>query len=101
MLKQAAERLADWKYPKLPEDLCFLKKEGGEYLYSIVHERIYGMEVAEEGAGPMGRITGLFMELAVIRELPNELIKLKKLQVLDLGMCRFRRSRTFCRRCSS
>ncbi|WP_042199670.1 leucine-rich repeat domain-containing protein [Paenibacillus camerounensis] len=70
VLKQAANRLADWMYPMLPEDLCFLKKEGGDYLYSVVHERIYGMEVTEEeAAGLMSRITGLFMELAAHSEL--------------------------------
>ncbi|MDF9843596.1 MULTISPECIES: leucine-rich repeat domain-containing protein [unclassified Paenibacillus] len=70
VLKQAANRLADWMYPKLPEDLCFLKKEGGDYLYSVVHERIYGMEVTEEeAAGLMEQVTGLFMELAAHREL--------------------------------
>lgn len=29
LLKQLANRLSDWIYPNLPEDLCFLK-EGGE-----------------------------------------------------------------------
>ncbi|MCR8643823.1 hypothetical protein NV379_14295 [Paenibacillus sp. N1-5-1-14] len=64
LLKQMANRLSDWIYPNLPEDLCFLKEGGGDYLYSVVHEHMYGMEVTEEEAIElMDRITGLFLEL--------------------------------------
>lgn len=64
ILKHMANRLSDWIYPNLPEDLCFLKEGGGDYLYSVVHERMYGMEVTEEEAIElMDRITGLFFEL--------------------------------------
>src|SRR5690606_12265296 len=39
VLKQKATRLSDWAFPNMPEDLCFLKKDGnGDFLYSIVHE---------------------------------------------------------------
>lgn len=70
LLKQIANRLSDWIYPHLPEDLCFLKKDGGDYLYSVVHERMYGLEVTEEEAiGLMDRITGLFLELKAHRDL--------------------------------
>ncbi|MBD0384656.1 leucine-rich repeat domain-containing protein [Paenibacillus sedimenti] len=64
LLKQMANRLSDWIYPNLPEDLCFLKEGGGDYLYSVVHEHMYGMEVTEEEAIElMDQITGLFLEL--------------------------------------
>lgn len=70
LLKQMASRLSDWIYPNLPEDLCFLKKGGGDYLYSVVHEHMYGMDVTEEEAGElMERITGLFLELKAHRDL--------------------------------
>jgi len=70
LLKQMAERLSDWIYPSLPEDLCFLKEGGGDYLYSVVHEHMYGMEVTEEEAIElMDRITGLFLELKSHRDL--------------------------------
>lgn len=70
LLKQMANRLSDWMYPNLPEDLCFLKKGGGDYLYSVVHEHMYGMEVTEEEAGElMNQITGLFLELKAHRDL--------------------------------
>lgn len=61
LLKQIANRLSDWIYPSLPEDLCFLKEGGGDFLYSVVHEHMYGIEVTEEEAIElMDRITGLF-----------------------------------------
>ncbi|MBT2288504.1 leucine-rich repeat domain-containing protein [Paenibacillus albidus] len=64
LLKQMANRLSDWIYPSLPEDLCFLKEGGGDYLYSVAHEDMYGMDVTEEEAIElMDRITGLFLEL--------------------------------------
>lgn len=64
ILKQMANRLSDWIYPTMPEDLCFLKEGGGDYLYSIVHEHMYGMDITEEEAKElMNRITGLFLEL--------------------------------------
>jgi hypothetical protein len=70
ILKQTANRLSDWIYPNLPEDLCFLKEGGGDYLYSIVHEHMYGMEVTEEEAIElMDRITGLFLKLKSHRDL--------------------------------
>lgn len=70
LLKQVAERLSDWIYPNLPEDLCFLKEGGGDFLYSIVHEHMYGLEVPEEEAIElMDRITGLFLELESHRNL--------------------------------
>lgn len=69
ILKQIANRLSDWIYPNLPEDLCFLKEGGGDYLYSIVHERMYGMEVTEEEAIElMDRIKGLFLKLEAHRD---------------------------------
>ncbi|OKP95907.1 leucine-rich repeat domain-containing protein [Paenibacillus sp. P46E] len=72
LLKQMANRLSDWIYPSLPEDLCFLKEGGGDYLYSVVHEHMYGMDVTEEEAiGLMDRITGLFLELQSHRELDH------------------------------
>ncbi|WP_147381797.1 leucine-rich repeat domain-containing protein [Paenibacillus nanensis] len=70
LLKRAAYRLADWIYPKLPEDLCFVKKDGGDYLDSIVHEQMYGLEVTEaEALELLDRITGLFLELESHRDL--------------------------------
>ncbi|WP_442603160.1 leucine-rich repeat domain-containing protein [Paenibacillus sp. KN14-4R] len=70
LLKQMANRLSDWIYPSLPEDLCFLKEGGGDYLYSVVHEHMYGMEVTDEEAIElMDRITGLFLELKAHRDL--------------------------------
>ncbi|MEK3882787.1 leucine-rich repeat domain-containing protein [Paenibacillus sp. PL2-23] len=70
ILKGAAYRLSDWIYPQLPEDLCFVMEGGGDYLYSIVHEGMYGLEVTEEQARElMERITGLFLELEEHRAL--------------------------------
>ncbi|RUS45365.1 leucine-rich repeat domain-containing protein [Cohnella sp. AR92] len=70
LLKQTASSLSDWTYPRLPEDLCFLRAGGGDYLYSVVHERIYGMEVTEEEASElMDRVTGVFLELKAHRNL--------------------------------
>jgi len=70
LLKQMANRLSDWIYPNLPEDLCFLKEGGGDYLHSIVHENMYGMEVTEvEAIELMDQITGLFLELKSHRNL--------------------------------
>lgn len=70
ILKQSATNLADWIYPHLPEDLCFLKEGGGDYLYSIVHEQMYGMGVTEEEATElMNQITGLFFKLEDHRNL--------------------------------
>ncbi|KRE59747.1 leucine-rich repeat domain-containing protein [Paenibacillus sp. Soil750] len=64
LLKQMANQLSDWIFPKLPEDLCFLKEGGGDYLYSIVHEDEYGMDVTEEEAmGLMDQMTGLFLRI--------------------------------------
>lgn len=72
LLKQMADRLSDWIYPNLPEDLCFIKKGGGDYLYSVVHEHMYGMDVAEEEAGGlMEQITGLFLELKAHSDLDH------------------------------
>ncbi|MFB5761922.1 leucine-rich repeat domain-containing protein [Paenibacillus medicaginis] len=70
VLKQMANRLSDWVYPNLPEDLCFLKKGGGDYLYSVVHEHMYGIDVTEEEAVElMNRITGLFLKLQAHQDL--------------------------------
>lgn len=70
LLKQMANRLSDWVYPNLPEDLCFLKEGGGDYLYSVVHEQMYGMDVTEEEAIKlMNRITGLFLKLQAHQDL--------------------------------
>jgi len=70
LLKQMADRLSDWIYPSLPEDLCFLKADGVDYLYSVVHEHMYGLDVTEDEATElMERITGLFLELKVHRDL--------------------------------
>lgn len=70
ILKQMANRLSDWECPKLPEDLCFLKDGGGDYLYSVVHEHMYGVNVTEEEAIElMDRITGLFLELKAHRDM--------------------------------
>lgn len=64
VLKQTANCLSDWICPNLPEDLCFLKEGGGDYLYSVAHEHMYGMEVTEEEAiRLMDQITGFFLEL--------------------------------------
>ncbi|CAN7541792.1 leucine-rich repeat domain-containing protein [Paenibacillus sp. LjRoot153] len=64
ILKQMANQLSDWIFPKLPEDLCFLKEGGGDFLYSIVHEHEYGMDVTEEEAvALMDQITGLFLKV--------------------------------------
>jgi hypothetical protein len=47
-----------------------LKEGGGDYLYSVVHEHMYGMEVTEEEAIElMDKITGLFLELKAHRYL--------------------------------
>ncbi|MUG43573.1 leucine-rich repeat domain-containing protein [Paenibacillus woosongensis] len=81
LLKQMANRLSDWIYPKLPEDLCFLKEGGGDFLYSVVHEQMYGIDVAEEEAVElMDRISGLFIKLKAHRNLDrllNDAIKHK------------------------
>ncbi|MBB3114329.1 hypothetical protein FHS18_006450 [Paenibacillus phyllosphaerae] len=117
VLKQMANRLADWVYPRLPEDLCFLKADGEDYLYSVVHEEMYGMEVtAEEAIALMDRITGLFLKVDAHRdldrllddaikhqtdklsisghrltELPQrirELSELRELQIFEQDLCR-------------
>lgn len=89
LLKQSANRLSDWIYPNLPEDLCFLKEGGGDYLHSVVHENMYGMEVTEEEAVElMDRITGLFLELTDHRELDrllDDAIKHKTDQLVISG----------------
>ncbi|PWW00759.1 hypothetical protein DFQ01_112112 [Paenibacillus cellulosilyticus] len=70
LLKQLANGLSDWIYPRFPEDLCFLKEGGGDYLYSVVHERMYGMDVTEEEAIElMERVTGIFIQLKAHRDL--------------------------------
>lgn len=64
LLKRMAACLSDWNFPHLPEDLCFLKEGGGDFLYSIAHESMYGLNVSEEEAvALMNEITGLFLEL--------------------------------------
>lgn len=64
LLKLMANQLSDWIFPKLPEHLCFLKEGGGDFLYSIVHEHQYGMDVTEEEAmALMDQITGLFLKI--------------------------------------
>ncbi|MCM3782433.1 hypothetical protein M3231_05575 [Neobacillus mesonae] len=69
VLKKFADRFSDWIYPNLPEDLCFIKAGGGDYLYSVVHERTYGIEVTEEEAVKlMDQITGLFIEINAHRD---------------------------------
>ncbi|WP_127529423.1 leucine-rich repeat domain-containing protein [Paenibacillus kobensis] len=69
LLKSMANKLSDWNYPSLPEDLCFLKQGGGDYLYSVVHERIYGIDVTEEEAIElMSRIPGLFIQIEAHRD---------------------------------
>lgn len=70
LLKQMANRLSDWIYPHLPEDLCFLKQGGGDYLFSIVHEDMYGLSVTEEEAIIlMDQIRGLFLEIEAHKDL--------------------------------
>jgi hypothetical protein len=70
LLKQMATRLSDWAAPSLPEDLYFVKEGGGDYLYSVVHEDMYGMDVTEEEATDlMEQITGLFFQLKIHRDL--------------------------------
>ncbi|CAM3399433.1 leucine-rich repeat domain-containing protein [Paenibacillus lupini] len=70
LLKQLANRFSDWVYPNLPEDLCFLKDGGGDYLYSVVHEDMYGLEVSEEEAiDLMNRMTGLFLKIEAHKDL--------------------------------
>ncbi|MBD3919451.1 leucine-rich repeat domain-containing protein [Paenibacillus sp. PR3] len=70
VLKQMASSLSEWTYPALPEDLCFVKEGGGDYLYSVVHERMYGMDITEEEAIElMDRVTGVFLKLEVHRDL--------------------------------
>lgn len=65
-----ASRLSDWIYPNLPEDLCFLKEGGGDYIYSVVHEHMFGIDVTEEEAVElMDRMTGLFLKLNAHRNL--------------------------------
>lgn len=64
LLKQMANQLSDWNSPKLPEDLCFLKEGGGDFLYSIVHENMYGIDVTDDEAMVlMDQITGLFLKV--------------------------------------
>lgn len=64
LLKKFAGSLSDWIFPNLPEDLCFLTKDGEDYLYSVVHERMYGINVTEnEAIKLMDQITGLFIEI--------------------------------------
>lgn len=64
LLKQFANRLSDWICPNLPEDLCFLKEDGTDYLYSVVHEHMYGIDVSEEEAiDLMDQIIGLFLRV--------------------------------------
>ncbi|UJF35902.1 leucine-rich repeat domain-containing protein [Paenibacillus hexagrammi] len=66
ILQQLANRLSDWAFPHLPEDLCFLKQGGGDFLYSVVHEHMYGMEITEEEATELSSaISGLFLDLKV------------------------------------
>ncbi|MFD2117898.1 leucine-rich repeat domain-containing protein [Paenibacillus yanchengensis] len=70
ILKKMAKNLSDWIYPNLPEDLCFLKEGGGYYLYSVVHEQMYGIDVTEAVAIElMDQNTGLFLELESHRDL--------------------------------
>jgi len=70
LLKRMASRLSEWVYPNLPEDLCFVKEGGGDYLYSVVHERMYGMDITEEEAIElMDRVTGICLKLEAHRDL--------------------------------
>lgn len=47
-----------------------MKEGGGDYLYSVVHEHMYGMDVTEEEAIElMEEITGLFFVLKIHRDL--------------------------------
>lgn len=117
VLKEMANRLSDWIFPNMPEDLCFLKEGGGDYLYSVVHEKMYGMGISEEEAMElMERITGVFFQLKAhkdfdcllddaikhkterlyisghrLAELPDriqELTELRELEIFEQDLCR-------------
>ncbi len=69
ILKEVANRFQDWLYPLLPDDLCFLKEDGSDYFFSVVHEEIYGMKITQaEAIELMERIPGLFFRLDRHRE---------------------------------
>jgi hypothetical protein len=64
VLKEAVNGLYDWQNPKMPEDLCFWDKNGKDYLYTIAHEDICGINLSEEeGKQLADLIPGLFIEL--------------------------------------
>lgn len=44
--KQMANRLSDWIYPNLPEDLCFLKEGGGDALANLGHRNVFDQSKA-------------------------------------------------------
>ncbi|WP_339273073.1 leucine-rich repeat domain-containing protein [Paenibacillus sp. FSL W8-0426] len=70
ILKQEARRFKDWFYPDLPDDLCFLQKDGSDYFFSVAHEDMFGMRISEEEAIQlMERIPGLFFRLKRHEEL--------------------------------
>lgn len=99
LLKQMASRLSDWIYPNLPEDLCFLKEGGGDYLYSVVHEHMYGIDVTEEEAVElMDRMTGLFLKLNAHRNLDrllDDAIMHKTDWLYISGLCMIKRKPDF------
>ncbi|MFS0871160.1 hypothetical protein [Paenibacillus xylanilyticus] len=60
ILKEEADSFLDWLYPSLPDDLCFLKEDGSDYLFTEAHEDGCGMRITEEEATDlMKRIPGL------------------------------------------
>ncbi|MGO4106432.1 leucine-rich repeat domain-containing protein [Paenibacillus sp. YAF4_2] len=93
LLKQLANRLSDWIYPNLPENLCFLKDGGGDYLYSVVHEDMYGLDVTEQEAIElMERMTGLFLKIEAHKDLNRLLDDAIKHQTDKLYICGYRLS---------
>jgi len=39
VIAASAQGLYDWQHPRLPEDLCFLRRDGSPWLGTVAHER--------------------------------------------------------------
>lgn len=50
VLKEAVNGLYDWLQPDMPEDLCFWDADGADYLYTIAHENMCGIQMSESEA---------------------------------------------------
>ena len=47
LIEESAKTLFSWLLPKLPEDLCFLRRDSSVLLYSTTHERFASVNMTE------------------------------------------------------